>query len=320
MGVQKQALQGQKKKRLQWHPAFYAGIQIELAADADNLIFENEHQLGTKPMGIDVLVIKKQSDKPVHKNIGRIFRRYNIIEYKGPGDYLSVDDWYKVCGYCFFYKADAGKVDSVKISELTISLVSESYPRKLVKHLTKERGYEVVLRENGIYEVAGAEVPTQIIVTRKLSRKENLWLHSLTDRLAGVEDARELVEEYHINKENRLYESVMDIIMEANKKKFEEEKSMCRVMYEIVKENMKEEFEAVKNEAEKLGEEKGMKLGEEKGMKLGEAEGVKKGIKSGVNRVNTLNSKLKALGRLEDILKSISDSEYQNKLFQEFNL
>ena len=35
MGVQKQALQGQKKKRLQWHPAFYAGIQIELAADAD---------------------------------------------------------------------------------------------------------------------------------------------------------------------------------------------------------------------------------------------------------------------------------------------
>ena len=152
----------------------------------------------------------------------------------------------------------------------------------------------MVLRENGIYEVAGAEVPTQIIVTRKLSRNENLWLHSLTDRLAGVEDARKLVEEYHINKENRLYESVMDIIMEANKKKFEEEKSMCRVMYGIVKENMKEEFEAVKNEAEKLGE--------EKGMKLGEAEGVKKGIKSGVNRVNTLNSKLKALGRLEDIL------------------
>ena len=50
----------QKKEMLQWHPAFYAGIQIELAADRENLIFENEHQLGTKPMGIDVLIIKRR--------------------------------------------------------------------------------------------------------------------------------------------------------------------------------------------------------------------------------------------------------------------
>ena len=48
-----------KKKPLQWHPAFYAGLQIELAEDAENLIFENEHQLGTKPKQIDVLIIKK---------------------------------------------------------------------------------------------------------------------------------------------------------------------------------------------------------------------------------------------------------------------
>ena len=41
-----------KKKgyRLQWHPAFYAGLQIELGKDAGNLIFENEHQLSTKPL------------------------------------------------------------------------------------------------------------------------------------------------------------------------------------------------------------------------------------------------------------------------------
>ena len=32
-----------KKKLLQWHPAFYAGLKIELAEDAENLIFENEH-------------------------------------------------------------------------------------------------------------------------------------------------------------------------------------------------------------------------------------------------------------------------------------
>ena len=44
----------QDKTVLQWHPAFFADIQIELQEDADSLIFENEHQLGTKPMEIDV--------------------------------------------------------------------------------------------------------------------------------------------------------------------------------------------------------------------------------------------------------------------------
>lgn len=38
-----------EKKVLQGHPAFYASIQIELAEEADKLLFENEHQLGTKP-------------------------------------------------------------------------------------------------------------------------------------------------------------------------------------------------------------------------------------------------------------------------------
>ena len=46
----------------QWHPAFYAGAQIELQDDADNLIFENEHQLGTKPKEIDVLIIKNKKN------------------------------------------------------------------------------------------------------------------------------------------------------------------------------------------------------------------------------------------------------------------
>ena len=78
----------------QWHPAFFADIQIELEA-------EREHQLGTKPMEIDALVIKKKSDIPINKNIGRIFRKYNIIEYKSPTDYISINDFYKVCGYAF---------------------------------------------------------------------------------------------------------------------------------------------------------------------------------------------------------------------------
>lgn len=62
-----------KKTNLQWYPAFYAGIQIEFEAERDKLIFENEHQLGTKPKQIDALIIKNNSNEPFKKNIGRIF-------------------------------------------------------------------------------------------------------------------------------------------------------------------------------------------------------------------------------------------------------
>ena len=81
-------------------------MQIELAENASNLMFENEHQLSTKPMEVDVVIIKKEAEYPIHKNIGRIFRKYNLIEYKSPEDYLSIDDFYKIYGYACFYKAD----------------------------------------------------------------------------------------------------------------------------------------------------------------------------------------------------------------------
>ena len=89
-------------ERLQWHPAFYAGIQIELEDEREKLIFENEHQLSTKPLEIDVLIIKKQGNVQIQKNLGQIFRGHNIIEYKGPDDNLSIDDYYKVIGYACF--------------------------------------------------------------------------------------------------------------------------------------------------------------------------------------------------------------------------
>ncbi len=108
---------------LQWHPAFFAGICIEFREEENKMNFESEHQLGTKPMQIDVLIIKKNSNEPLEKNIGRIFRKHNIVEYKSPTDYLSVDDFYKVYGYACFYKADVTQVDSIKVNEITLSFV-----------------------------------------------------------------------------------------------------------------------------------------------------------------------------------------------------
>ena len=64
-------MEEQPKKLLQWHAAFYAGIQIELEQEADNLLFENEHMLGTKPMQVDVLITKRDAEKHIRMGEGK---------------------------------------------------------------------------------------------------------------------------------------------------------------------------------------------------------------------------------------------------------
>ena len=238
---------------LQWHPAFYADIQIELEAEAGLLIFENEHQLGTKPKEIDVLIVKKEQEVPVRKNIGRIFRKYNIVEYKSPTDYLSIDDFYKVYGYACFYKADTSREDSIKIQDITITFVCHRYPRSLIRHLKEERGYQITGVEDGIYYIIGDKIPIQMILTKELSEKHNLWLKSLTDDLEGADTVRRLIEQYGEHKENKLYKSVMNLIVRANQDKFKEVKTMCEALEEL----MKDEMEAKKAEGKMEGKTEG---------------------------------------------------------------
>mgnify|MGYP000224656369 FL=1 len=243
----------QQPHALQWHPAFYAGIQIELEAEADLLLFENEHQLGTKPKEIDVLIVKKERDVSIRKNIGRIFRTHNIVEYKSPKDYLSVDD---------FYKADTAQADSIAIHDITITFVCHRYPRSLMRHLTEERGYEIHREEDGIYYITGDNIPIQLILTKELSEEQNLWLKSLTNELEETETAKHLIEQYGKHKGNNLYKSVMDLIVRANKDKFKEAKIMCEALEEL----MEDELEAKRTQ----GLAEGLALGEA----LGKAESI----------------------------------------------
>ena len=120
--------------KIQWHPAFDAALQIELEDEAEYLEFEPEHLLSKKPMQIDVLV-KNEKDVKIKKNIGRIFRQYNIIEYKSPDDKLNIDDFYKIYGYACLYKSETGDVDQIPATELTITFVCYHYPVKMLQKL-----------------------------------------------------------------------------------------------------------------------------------------------------------------------------------------
>ena len=227
-----------EKNAIQWHPAFCADVQIELQDEARKLTFQNEYQLSKKPMQVDVLVCKKDAGEKIHKNIGRIFRTYNLIEYKSPKDYMSVDDFYKVYGYACFYKSDTGKENEIPAEELTITFISKNYPRKMIRHFKDARKYIIEKAEAGIYYVHGDVIGIQIIVTSQLTPEKNLWLYSLTDDLADSGVMKKLLYEYMGKDKDNLYSAVMQVIVTANEERFrEEDEGMCDALLEITNEH-----------------------------------------------------------------------------------
>lgn len=73
-----------KSQKLQWHPAFCSALRLELLEDAENLEFTDEFQLTEKPLQIDCTVVKVKRDCKIKNEIGKIFRKHNIFEYKSP--------------------------------------------------------------------------------------------------------------------------------------------------------------------------------------------------------------------------------------------
>lgn len=241
-----------KANNLQWHPAFYAGMQIEFAEEAHKLTFENEHHLSTKPLQIDVLIIKKNSEEAINKNIGRIFRKHNIVEYKSPNDYISIDDYYKVYAYGYLYKALASKQNKIKVAEITITFVSEGYPRKMIGHLKNVHGYTIEKVEQGIYYVVGDIIPMQLIVTSELSEENNLWLNCLTDKLKNMSVIEKLSQEFQRHRKSELYKSMMNIIIRANNESFKEARDMCEALREL----FKDEFDELESKMRKQDEDR----------------------------------------------------------------
>ena len=227
-----------EKETLQWHPAFYAGIQIEFEDEADKLIFENEHQLGTKPKEIDVLIIKKRPDVQIQKNLGKIFRTHNLIEYKSPTDSLNIDDFYKVYGYACFYKSDTAIVDEISSEDITITFVCKRFPRNLVKKLLDSRRLTLQKADDGIHYLNGDLFPIQIVVTSQLSAENNFWLKNLTNDLKDRSVPEILFRKYQPKQHNILYKSVMNIIIRANNELFRREKTMCEALMELMQEEM----------------------------------------------------------------------------------
>lgn len=248
-----------KDTKTQWHPGFIGAMDLEFKEDRGRLVFEKEYNLNTRPLQIDLLVIRKDGESGSLSNeIGEIFRKFNIIEFKSPEQHLDVDVFYKVESYAGLYKSYGAAVDERKAADITVSIVRETKPEGLFRYF-REHGVPVENPHPGIYHILGEVLfPTQIIVVKELDKGQHFWLRFLSGSVKE-EDMREFLEkvrhlEDKLDRESA--DSVLEVCLRENRALIEKligDDSMSEALLEIMEPKIIE----IRHQAKTEGMERG---------------------------------------------------------------
>jgi hypothetical protein len=120
-----------------------------------------------------MVVIKKRRDVAIDKKIAEIFRRWNLVEFKGPEDSLTVAAFNKAMAYAYLYCVPP---ESGDMRDVTITFVASREPRELKKHLREACRYTLTEKSPGITIIEGGAAPMQIINQKRLPKGEAGWL------------------------------------------------------------------------------------------------------------------------------------------------
>lgn len=260
---------------IQWHPAFCAAMRLELKENQKELIFQNEHNLGKKPLQVDLLVIKKSEEISIQNEVGRIFRKHNLLEYKSPDDELGIAEFYKVMAYACLYKTQEEQVDDIPENEITVTIVRERKPLKLLAWLRKNH-FPVKNTYRGVYYIGDVlGFPIQLLVGRELSKENHIWLTSLTKQVSE-EQAYHLVLSMNrlsekADKENA--DAVLEVTMKANPKTFSESDREGKIMCEELLKLMKPRMDELEARSTAAGRSEGFADGRLEGFADGRSEG-----------------------------------------------
>lgn len=234
------------------------------------LDYTMEHCLSTKPLQIDLLIIKKVKNAKIINEIGQFFKQHNVCEYKSPDDDLDIDVFFKVIAYALFYKSSGNEVNSIDISDITVTFVRKRKPVKLFDDLKR---YNILFEQTskGIYMIKWEFLcDVQILVTREMNPEEHIWLTSLSDHIEEKQ-ARRLIKEVHTltEKDDKEYaDSVLQIAMERNKEIFDKirrDELMCQALWDFFKPEIEQEKRNSEICGERRGEQRGERRGEQRG-------------------------------------------------------
>lgn len=173
------------KRHVNWRKAAICAMQIELCNYAHLLDFYPKYILDEGGYCIDLLVTKKAPTQTIPKNFARIFETYNLFKIKGFSSSMTINDYYVTISYACLLVSQLCNIGTKQYSSLdvTVTLLTFRYPRKLMNHLQNERELTIRKISPGIYHIDECILKAQIIVTSELSPDENLCLSCLTDHL-----------------------------------------------------------------------------------------------------------------------------------------
>ncbi len=294
--------------KIQWHAAFVSAMNLELAQNRSDLEYHKEYNLNTKPLEVDLLVIKKDAGIEITNEIGKLFRGHNIVEYKSPDDHLNIDSFYKAGAYASLYKSYGKTVDERRAEDITVTLVRERKPSGLLAYF-KEHGIAYTNQYNGIYQVTNTVLfPTQIIVTKELNPKEHVWLKALSGQMEQqqMRELLEKIEKLDLTFDRELADSVLQVSVSANKQIVEElrgDENMCQALLEI----MEPEINKIKAEVTKEVTREVTKEVTREVTREVTKEVTREVTREGIN--NTILA-LRECGQTEDIIKQIISKAY----------
>ena len=245
--------------QIKYHPGFVGGLGVLLWQYRDAIEIDSEKWLSKEGIRMDVLVIKKDPEILIDNDMCRIFKRYNILEYKRPDDDLSIDVYAKVLAYAYLYKSLGVTVNQIPFEEMTVTVYRHSYPRSLFEELGK-REIEIQKCGAGIYRLEKAAVfPVQVIVGKELPPREYAMFRVLTPN-ASREDLsafNDMAFRITDTAYKRYVDSIFQVSFSANRPTYDlmamEDKNMC----EALRDFLKEDFETAEARGEIRGEIKG---------------------------------------------------------------
>ena len=210
--------------------------KLELHHYMDVLRFNSEHHLSKKALIVDALIIKKDPSAAITKNIGRIFRTHNIVEFKSENDSLSVNNYKKVLAYALLYSA----FEDVPLEDITVTFSLSMRPRELFRNLKNVRKLALHNAGDGITYIMGEFLPVQILEIKQLPKDENLFIKGLK-RGNNADLMTEILEKYDSLVGLDARNAYIDRLIRANKDVLkgvmEMSEELKRILIEIIDEN-----------------------------------------------------------------------------------
>ena len=132
--------------------------------------------------------------------------------------------------------------------DVSLTLLSCHYPRKLMKHLREERKIPIAKISDGVYYINKETFIVQIIVTKELSPEDDLYLHCLTNNLQDITLINRLADDCKLYPKQDIYNKYMHQITTANSKTKGDKIMVCEGILNLYGTSSAEIIERTKKE------------------------------------------------------------------------